>query len=242
MTVKSPILPFTHSPIRSISMEWDKSALERLEKVPFFIRKLVKNRVEDYVHSAGRTVVTESDVISAKRKYINENSTNEPKNGKTEEHKIVPFSEPVDPEAIVSFIEQIERNRRQAEWSQAPRCYSVKVCGAPFGCPRAVVDVAGISKKIVEVFEQLQFANRIQESVGEMFLPHHRFKIAVAGCSNACSEPQIKDFGLIGQAKPELTDKAGIECMKCVEVCKENAIKVNDATPEIDYTKCIFCG
>jgi dissimilatory sulfite reductase (desulfoviridin) alpha/beta subunit len=210
-------------------MEWEKSALEKLEKAPFFVRKLVRNRVEEYVHSSGRTVVTESDVVSAKQKYMSTDFT--PSQN----------AEP-DAEQITSFVEQVEQNSRQTEWSQSPRYYSVKVCGAPFGCPRAVVDVAGIGKKIVELMEQQQFANRIQTSIGQMFLPHHRFKIALAGCPNACSEPQIKDFGLIGQAKSKLTDKACIECMKCVEVCKEEAINVKNTIPEIDFTKCILCG
>jgi dissimilatory sulfite reductase (desulfoviridin) alpha/beta subunit len=73
---------------------------------------------------------------------------------------------------------------------------------------------------------------------------HHEFRVALADCPNACSQPQIKDIGIIGACSPELTAEACTLCEACTEACREDAITLgsNDECPHIDYEKCLYCG
>ena len=73
---------------------------------------------------------------------------------------------------------------------------------------------------------------------------HHEFRITLADCPNSCSQPQIKDIGIIGACAPRLSEEPCTQCNACVEVCKENAIQIVEAEgrPEIDYDKCLYCG
>ncbi|MFC1825179.1 4Fe-4S binding protein, partial [Thermodesulfobacteriota bacterium] len=65
-----------------------------------------------------------------------------------------------------------------------------------------------------------------------------------ADCPNVCSQPQIRDVGIIGASEPEVTAEACTLCRACVDVCKENAVLLEqpDAPPLIDFNKCLKCG
>jgi len=73
---------------------------------------------------------------------------------------------------------------------------------------------------------------------------HHEFRVTLADCPNACSQPQIKDIGIIGACSPQVTAEACSRCDACVDACKEDAIALNteDECPQIDYAKCLHCG
>jgi len=73
---------------------------------------------------------------------------------------------------------------------------------------------------------------------------HHEFKVTLAECPNACSQPQIRDIGIIGACMPLLTDETCTVCDACVDECKENAISIRSKNdmPEIDYDLCLDCG
>ena len=60
------IQPLIEQPKKLI---WNKEAEKRLARVPSFLRKMVKNRAESYVHELGMHVVTEEHlaILSAKR-------------------------------------------------------------------------------------------------------------------------------------------------------------------------------
>ncbi len=73
---------------------------------------------------------------------------------------------------------------------------------------------------------------------------HHEFRITLADCPNACSQPQIKDIGIIGACAPQLTEEPCTLCEACVEACKENAITLitEKECPQIEFTRCLYCG
>jgi dissimilatory sulfite reductase (desulfoviridin) alpha/beta subunit len=73
---------------------------------------------------------------------------------------------------------------------------------------------------------------------------HHEFRITLADCPNACSQPQIKDIGIIGACRPQLTKEPCTMCEACVDACKENAITLITAKecPQIEFTRCLYCG
>ncbi len=41
---------------------------------------------------------------------------------------------------------------------------------------------------------------------------HHEFRITIAECPNACSQPQIKDIGIIAALVPGLTNEVCTAC------------------------------
>jgi dissimilatory sulfite reductase (desulfoviridin) alpha/beta subunit len=73
---------------------------------------------------------------------------------------------------------------------------------------------------------------------------HHEFKVTLAECPNACSQPQIKDIGIIGAVVPTATKEECTLCEACVEACKDKCITIDNTSkmPEIDFECCLKCG
>ncbi|MCJ7771548.1 MAG: 4Fe-4S dicluster domain-containing protein, partial [Desulfobacterales bacterium] len=73
---------------------------------------------------------------------------------------------------------------------------------------------------------------------------HHELRITLTDCPNACSQPQIKDIGIIGAISPLITDEPCTLCKACVEICKENAVTINtkSSLPEIGHNLCLDSG
>lgn len=121
--------------------------------------------------------------------------------------------------------------------------YDIVICRAgTTGCPHAIINPKPIAEKIEKLLDELRLGEHIKAKARGKLLYHMKFKAAIAGCPNSCSQPQIKTFGVSGQAKPIATDAPCVECMKCVDVCKEEgAVKIMDAKPVFDYNLCVFC-
>lgn len=51
-------------------MEWDKSASLLLEKVPPFVQKTVREKVETLARERGKTLITESEVMAAREAFM----------------------------------------------------------------------------------------------------------------------------------------------------------------------------
>lgn len=73
-------------------------------------------------------------------------------------------------------------------------------------------------------------------------LARHAFRAAVAECPNACSQPQIKDFGAIQHSLPGKGGAACTKCGLCVKACRENGIVLDGTGPSIDFGLCARCG
>lgn len=125
------------------------------------------------------------------------------------------------------------------EKSNSP--YDITTCRAgTSGCKNALIDARKIADNIKQILDEVG----CNPALPAKKIPYHlKFKAAVAGCPNSCSQPQIKDFGISGQAKAAATDNPCTECMECVRICKEDgAVKVIDAMPVLDYELCVLCG
>ena len=182
-------------------MEWTKEADDAVKKVPFFVRKRVRSRVEKEAREAGKRAVSLADVKATQTRYL-KNMASEIKG------------------------------------------YQIETCFGPSGCPNRTV-ISDI------LFEQIETLVRNEDLLG--FLRkrvegdlkfHHEFRITLAECPNACSQPQIKDIGIIGACTPKVTEEACTLCEACVDACKENAValKTEKARPEIDAALCLDCG
>ena len=70
----------------------------------------------------------------------------------------------------------------------------------------------------------------------------HRIHIALAGCPNACSRPQIADLGLIRACAPILDCSLCLGCGQCVDACPDQALHMEEGLPAFRSNRCLGCG
>ena len=182
-------------------MEWTKEADESIKKVPFFVRKKVKARVEKEAKIAGKKVVSLADVKATQKRYIS-NMASEVKG------------------------------------------YQIESCFGPSGCPNRAVISDQLLEQIETIVKAEDLLGFLKSRVKGDLKFHHEFRITLADCPNACSQPQIKDIGIIGACSPQLTNEPCTQCEACVEACKEDAIILDPEKecPRIDFSLCLYCG
>lgn len=117
--------------------------------------------------------------------------------------------------------------------------FTIKKCS---NCRHRLVDLEKLESKLRQVLSASDFNTRLRGKIdGSKTMHHQKFHIALAGCPNSCSQPQIKDFGVQGQAVPEINGGCS-QCGACVEVCREEAIKMGRHAVVIDRNRCLNCG
>lgn len=115
----------------------------------------------------------------------------------------------------------------------------------PAGCPNALIDTALWREALEDWLSMDQISGRLrQRIVDDQMLYHHKLRLAVAGCPNGCSRPQIADLALVGFVRPSFDLDACSACGTCAEVCPDQAIAVED---ELKWNKnlcqgCLACG
>ncbi len=182
-------------------MKWTENADNAVKRVPFFVRKRVRRRVEKEAVAAGKTRVTVDDVKATQARYLN----------------------------------QMDREVKG---------YQVDACFGSTGCPhrsQASEDlVIGIEKVLINADLRNFLASRV---AGDLKF-HHEFRVSIADCPNACSQPQIKDVGILGAASPVIGQADCTACGGCADVCKEAAIIFADSgeVSAIDAGRCVHCG
>ena len=179
-------------------MQWTAEAEAALKKVPFFVRKKVKSRVEKETAAEGKTVVDIEAVKTTQKRYLS---------GMAAEVK----------------------------------GYQLDTCFGSNGCPNRSVISEDLLKRLEQVLQEADLLSFLKKQVGDNLKFHHEFRVTVADCPNACSQPQIKDVGIIGAVMPAITDQACSGCEACVDVCPDKAI-VLDETVAIDGQRCMACG
>ena len=210
-------------------MEWDKPASLLLEKVPPFVQKIVREKVETLARERGKILVTEAEVIAAKDGFMGRSNV-----------QATPQKKPVDTEKLSI----LRKYPKYFDKDGNPVFYQVKTCrGSEVNCPFLITDSGILADKIRRRLEELNFTEKVIDKIEGQILPHNTMKLAVSGCPNSCSMPQIKDFG-VHAVEPVYVDPdcECIECMKCVEICREDAITVKNRQVSIDKEKCVHCG
>lgn len=124
------------------------------------------------------------------------------------------------------------------------RGFKIDSCFGPSGCPNRAVVSDGLPGKIEHLFCEADFSRFMEERSRGKKKPQRGFRVAVSDCPNACSQPQIKDIGIIGASAPTISGEECIRCEVCVEVCKEASISLSALEPalRIDYATCLSCG
>jgi dissimilatory sulfite reductase (desulfoviridin) alpha/beta subunit len=182
-------------------MQWMPEAEEAIKKVPFFVRKRVRARVEKEARAAGRPQVSLGDVKATQAQFL-KNMHSEIKG------------------------------------------YQIETCFGPGGCPnRAIISDQLVARIEADVQKEDLLGFLKQHVQGDLKF-HHEFRITLADCPNACSQPQIKDIGIIGACTPVVTDETCSLCEACAEACREEAIRLDTAAakPIIDDDLCLKCG
>jgi dissimilatory sulfite reductase (desulfoviridin) alpha/beta subunit len=180
-------------------MKWSGEAKDALARVPFFVRKRVKKRVEEEAARSGANEVTIEHVRTCQRRFL-----------KRMEDEVKGFQ--------------------------------VETCFGPGGCPNRAINTDGLPQNLEEKLSKRNFKAFLKKRVEGPLKMHHEFRISISDCPNACSRPQIVDVGLIGARRPEVSDETCSQCGACQEVCRENAISLQDGIPFVDNSKCLFCG
>ncbi len=122
--------------------------------------------------------------------------------------------------------------------------YQVDVCFGPSGCLNAIGPAQGLVEQIENLLQYSDFLDFFA-SIGIRNLKfHHEFRVTVADCPNACSQPQIKDIGIISARRPMVSAMPCTACEACVDSCREAAIDLDKSgpIPVIDLQRCVACG
>ncbi|MBT4364993.1 MAG: 4Fe-4S binding protein [Desulfobacteraceae bacterium] len=182
-------------------MKWTDEAEQAIKKVPFFVRKRVKTRVENEAADKGKNLITISEVKSTQKNFLN-------------------------------------------KMSSEIKGYQIDTCFGQNGCPNKANSGDNLLKKIEQLLKKEDLLGFLKQNVKGDLKFHHEFRVTIADCPNACSQPQIKDIGIIGASKPGITIEECTKCNLCVVECKEGAIKIdkNKNAPDIDFGLCILCG
>lgn len=182
-------------------MKWTSEAETAVNKVPFFVRKKVRSRVENEAAAAGKVVVSLSDVKATQARFL-------------------------------------------MKMSSEIKGYRLDTCFGSSGCPNQANSVDRLLQKVEKLLEKEDLLDFLKQRVKGDLKYHHEFKVTLAECPNACSQPQIKDIGIIGAVVPMITDEECTRCEACVEECIENCISIDNITngSAIDHDKCLKCG
>lgn len=180
-------------------MKWTTEAETAIKRVPFFVRKRVRARVEAEVHEGGKKVVSLDNVKATQARFL-------------------------------------------SKMNSEIKGYQLETCFGPSGCPNRANISDQLIQKLETVLKKEDLLGFLKNTVKGELKFHHEFRITLADCPNACSQPQIKDIGIIGATLPEVTDEACTLCEACIEACRENAIKLDDLSPKIDFELCLKCG
>jgi len=181
-------------------MKWSAEAEAAIKKVPFFVRRKVRQRVESEASAAGRARVALADVKATQRRYL----------------------------------------KGQADQIKG---YQLDACFGPSGCPRRAVPVDDLLRRLEARLQAADLLSYLKKEVGKDLKFHHEFRLSLAECPNACSQPQIKDIGILGAAEPRVTAETCSGCEACIEACPDEAIHLEETPrPIIDSDRCMACG
>lgn len=182
-------------------MKWNAEAEAAIKKVPFFVRKKVRARVEQEAAKQGKPQVTLAEVKATQKRYL-------------------------------------------TGMSKEVKGWQLDACFGPSGCPNAIAAGGALVEQIEFILQDSDILGFLKSKGITEIKFHHEFRVTVAECPNACSQPQIKDIGIIAASRPSITGEACSACEMCIESCKEDAIELehDPARPRISLRRCVACG
>lgn len=131
---------------------------------------------------------------------------------------------PIDVEEIVGKL--IDHDLLTG--SEGPLVRATLACPGADNCALGLVNTTDLCYELEEKFCE--------------FPTNYKFKIAINGCPNKCSRPQIHDFGINGIKYPITDEEKCNGCGRCADVCKVDALDIRGEMSYSDYSLCIGCG
>lgn len=182
-------------------MKWSEEAGQAVSKVPFFVKKRVKKKVEEEAARSGAKIVTPEHVRNSQKKFLN------------------------------NMEDEIKG-------------YRIETCFGSGGCPNRISQDNDLVQKIEEKLSDRDLKIFLKEYINGPVRMHHEFRVSISDCPNACSRPQIVNFGVMGACRPMVSEELCTQCQACLDACAEHAISFTDEseTPIIDMEKCLACG
>ncbi|MFH0728294.1 MAG: 4Fe-4S dicluster domain-containing protein [Pseudomonadota bacterium] len=122
--------------------------------------------------------------------------------------------------------------------------FRVETCFGATNCPNRAVESGHLVERITQLLEAENLLAFLRSSIPKPLKYHHEIRVAVADCPNACSQPQIRDIGILGGVLPIIADISCTGCGTCSLHCQEHAIAVDAETrkPILDFESCLKCG
>lgn len=137
-------------------MEWNKEASLRLEKIPVFVRRLARSKIEKHASEKGKNVVTVEDVEDAKAGFMGKGSVKSEK-GVVNTN---PFS--LDVKAGEDKFEILKRSDEYEEEDGYPAMYHIDICrGEDVECPFLIAGVKGLLQKIKDRLSEVEFSKKL---------------------------------------------------------------------------------
>jgi dissimilatory sulfite reductase (desulfoviridin) alpha/beta subunit len=195
---------------------WEQEAERQLQKLPFFLRPLVRKKVEERVQDRGRGKVTLYDYQEAESRF------RAMAVGKEDNELKSMMPQDNVPGADTVVVETCHGELRE--------------------CPNLLLTPSEWREAIENWLHENRISERLRARIkGDKVLFHHKFRISISGCPNACSRPQIADLGLVGFVQPEVDPAECKSCGACQETCPDAAIIVDEAPPLFDRISCLGC-
>jgi anaerobic sulfite reductase subunit C len=144
----------------------------------------------------------------------------------------------------VTVADLEESKKRQLQrLSEGVKGYTLETCFGGSGCQNAVGASAELVSRLEEFLERADLLSFLRNHLGERLKLHHQFRVTLADCPNSCSQPQVKDIGIIGEVEVQCEPGACSGCGECGAVCEESAVALdNDRLVRIDCESCVRCG
>jgi len=187
-------------------LAWEPEAETALSRAPFFVRPLARRKVEERVRARGGNRVTLADVREGEARF----------------------------KAIAGDKPQAELQRMMPQPNQpGAEMLAIEVCHCELsGCPNVLIKPADWKQAIEDWARAADVSERLRRRVeGDRILCHHKLRVAIAGCPNGCSRPQIADIGLVGFVQPQVDPEKCIACRACEAACPDAAIAISPVIP-----------
>lgn len=195
---------------------WDTAAEQALGGLPLLVRGLVRHKVEERARRHGKGTVTLADFHEAEARF-----------------RAVMGGKSADELARMLPRE----NAPGSEMVLIEACH-----GTLSNCPNLLIDTAAWQRAVEDWVRESEVSERLRRRVtGDRILFHHKLRIAIAGCPNGCSRPQIAEVGLVGYVRPAVSPAECTRCGACAAACPDTAIAVNGAPPVFDPATCQGC-
>ena len=210
-------------------MEWEKDAQEVVDGIP--IPEVMKNMTILYAEKLARKnkkkKVSMEEVAQTRDDYFE-------LFGKTLTERLRKIREEGISEDSIDPVITLNKGAK---------LYQFELCHMRFlGCTRQLIDVVDLAKKIDKKLEEWKITEMIADKFDVPFMPHTLFTVSISSCPNNCTAAESKDFGIHGIAIPKFNPEKCTQCGKCVEVCIDEAVVMEEAGPVIIKKHCKLCG